>query len=144
MLQVDVTILDFIVLKPSSIAIAKVLYSYVGWNAVLALMAEVKGRNPVRTIQRAGVASLLITATLFVTTIVSFSLVLTKEEMMEADEVLGALFIRKVYGDRAATKLFPIFIGISAFGGIVSMVCLIITQLHLTLIACRQCIMEEC
>ncbi|KAB5593315.1 High-affinity methionine permease [Ceratobasidium theobromae] len=107
--------------NPLATAIAKVLYSYVGWNAVLALMAEVKGRNPVRTIQRAGVASLLITATLFVTTIVSFSLVLTKEEMMEADEVLGALFIRKVYGDRAATKLFPIFIGISAFGGIVSM-----------------------
>jgi amino acid transporter len=85
-------------------------------------MAEVKGSNPVRTIQRAGIASLLLTATLFVTTILSFSLVLTKEEMLGANEVLGALFFRKVYGDTAATKIFPIFIGVSTFGGIMSAV----------------------
>ncbi|CAE6469823.1 unnamed protein product [Rhizoctonia solani] len=30
------------------------------------------------------------------------------------------MFLRKVYGDTAATKLFPILVGISAFGGIVS------------------------
>ncbi|CUA77049.1 High-affinity methionine permease [Saccharomyces cerevisiae S288c] [Rhizoctonia solani] len=42
------------------------------------------------------------------------------EEFINANEVLGAIFLRKVYGDAVATKVFPIFIGISTFGGIVS------------------------
>ncbi|CAE6446116.1 unnamed protein product [Rhizoctonia solani] len=104
--------------NPLATSVVKVLYSFVGWNSILGLMAEVKGRHPVRTIQRAGVASVLITTFLFITTLLSFSVVLTKEEL--TNEVLGAMFLRKVYGDTVATKLFPIFIGISTFGGIVS------------------------
>lgn len=100
----------------------KALYSFVGWNTILALMGEVKGRNPVRTIQRAGAASIIITAGLFLGTLLSFSLVLTKEEMVGANEVLGALFFRKMYGDTAADILFPVIIGASTFGGIVSAV----------------------
>ncbi|KAF8706004.1 Amino acid permease, partial [Rhizoctonia solani] len=106
--------------NPFATSIVKVLYNFVGWNSILGLMAEVKGRHPVRTIQKAGITSVLITAFLFITTLLSFSIVLTKEELMNADEVLGAIFLRKVYGDTVATKLFPIFIGISTFGGIVS------------------------
>ncbi|ELU39282.1 amino acid transporter [Rhizoctonia solani AG-1 IA] len=85
--------------NPFATSIVKVLYNFVGWNSILGLMAEVKGRHPVHTIQKAGITSL-----------------------MNADEVLGAIFLRKVYGDTVATKLFPIFIGISTFGGIVSVV----------------------
>jgi hypothetical protein len=85
-------------------------------------MAEIKGRDPIRTARAAGLVSILITSLLFLTTVLSFVIVLTKEEIVNANEVLGALFFRKVYGDTAATKLFPIFIGISTFGGIVSMV----------------------
>ncbi|CAE6508828.1 unnamed protein product [Rhizoctonia solani] len=107
--------------NPLATSFAKVNFSFVGWNTILGLMAEVRGRDPVRTIRRAGLASLIITSLLFLTTILSFVIVLTKEEITDANEVLGALFFRKVYGDTAATKLFPIFIGISSFGGIVSM-----------------------
>ncbi|KAG8713238.1 hypothetical protein FRC11_012860, partial [Ceratobasidium sp. 423] len=102
-------------------AFAKVNFSFVGWNTILGLMAEVQGRDPIRTVRRAGLASIVITSLLFLTTILSFVIILTKEEITDANEVLGALFFRKVYGDTAATKLFPIFIGISSFGGIVSM-----------------------
>ncbi|CUA77047.1 Cytochrome c oxidase subunit 1 [Rhizoctonia solani] len=106
--------------NPYATSIVKVHYSFVGWNTILGLMAEVKGRHPVRTIQRAGIVSLLITTLLFITTLLSFSIVLTKEELLNANEVLGTIFLRKVYGDTTATKLFPILVGISAFGGIVS------------------------
>ncbi|CAE6431953.1 unnamed protein product [Rhizoctonia solani] len=106
--------------NPFATSVVKVLYSFVGWNSIIGLMAEVKGRHPVRTIRKAGVTSLMIATFLFVTTILSFSIVLTKDEMINADEVLGAIFLRKVYGDTVATKLFPILVGISAFGGIVS------------------------
>ncbi|CAE6508820.1 unnamed protein product [Rhizoctonia solani] len=106
--------------NPLATSVVKVLYNFVGWNSILGLMAEVKGRHPVRTIQRAGMASVLIATFLFITTLLSFSVVLTKEELINANEVLGAIFLRKVYGDTVATKLFPIFIGISTFGGIVS------------------------
>ncbi|CAE6496194.1 unnamed protein product [Rhizoctonia solani] len=106
--------------NPLATSVVKVLYSFVGWNTILGLMAEVKGRHPVRTIQRAGTTSILITAVLFLTTLLSFSIVLTKEELMNANEVLGTMFLRKIYGDTATTKLFPILVGISAFGGIVS------------------------
>lgn len=106
--------------NPFATSVVKVLYSFVGWNSIIGLMAEVKGRHPVRTIRKAGFMSVLIATFLFITTILSFSIVLTKEEMTNADEVLGAIFLRKAYGDTIATKLFPILVGISAFGGIVS------------------------
>ncbi|CEL61089.1 High-affinity methionine permease OS=Saccharomyces cerevisiae (strain ATCC 204508 / S288c) GN=MUP1 PE=1 SV=1 [Rhizoctonia solani AG-1 IB] len=106
--------------NPFATSIVKVLYNFVGWNSILGLMAEVKGPHPVRTIQRAGITSVLVTTILFITTLLSFSIVLTKEELINANEVLGAIFLRKVYGDTVATKLFPLFIGISTFGGIVS------------------------
>ncbi|CAE6411073.1 unnamed protein product [Rhizoctonia solani] len=106
--------------NPLATSIVKVLYNFVGWNSILGLMAEVKGRQPIRTIKRAGIASVLIAACLFITTLLSFSIILTKEEFINANEVLGAIFLRKVYGDAVATKVFPIFIGISTFGGIVS------------------------
>ncbi|KAJ1304374.1 hypothetical protein OPQ81_005526 [Rhizoctonia solani] len=106
--------------NPLATSVVKVLYNFVGWNSILGLMAEVKGRHPVRTIQRAGIASVLIATLLFITTLLSFSVVLTKDELINANEVLGAIFLRKIYGDTVATKLFPIFIGISTFGGIVS------------------------
>lgn len=107
--------------NPLATSFVKVNYSFVGWNTILGLMAEIKGRDPIRTVRAAGFASILITSLLFLTTVLSFVIVLTKEEILNANEVLGAMFFRKVYGNTAATKLFPIFIGISTFGGIVSM-----------------------
>ncbi|CEL61091.1 High-affinity methionine permease OS=Saccharomyces cerevisiae (strain ATCC 204508 / S288c) GN=MUP1 PE=1 SV=1 [Rhizoctonia solani AG-1 IB] len=107
--------------NPLATSFAKVNFSFIGWNTILGLMAEVKGRDPVRTVRRAGLASIAITSILFLATILSFTIVLTKEEITNANEVLGALFFRKVYGDTAATKLFPVFIGLNSFGGIVAM-----------------------
>jgi len=99
----------------------KVNYSFVGWNTVLSLMAEIKGRDPVRTARNAGFLSVLIASILFLTTTISFVVVLGKEEIVDAGEILGALFIRKVYGDTAANVIFPVLIGISTFGGTVAM-----------------------
>ncbi|KAJ1304373.1 hypothetical protein OPQ81_005525 [Rhizoctonia solani] len=81
--------------NPLATSFAKVNYSFVGWNTILGLMAEVKGRDPIRTVRRAGFASVAITSMLFLTTILSFVIVLTKEEIADANEVLGALFFRK-------------------------------------------------
>lgn len=85
-------------------------------------MAEIKGRDPVRTARNAGFLSVLIASVLFLTTTISFVVVLGKEEIVDAGEILGALFIRKVYGDTAANVIFPVLIGISTFGGTVAMV----------------------
>ncbi|CAE6410735.1 unnamed protein product [Rhizoctonia solani] len=106
--------------SPLATSIVQALYGFVGWNSILGLMGEVKGRHPVRTVQRAGITSILITAFLFITTLLSFSIVLTKEELINANEVLGVVFLKKVYGDIVATRLFPIFIGINTFGATVS------------------------
>ncbi|QRV75849.1 amino acid permease [Ceratobasidium sp. AG-Ba] len=96
---------------------AKVNFSYVGWNTVLTVMAEIKGRDPVRTARRAGFLSIFIASTLYITTVLAFVVVMTKEELADAGEVLGARFLRKVYGDAVADKLFLFIIGMSTFGG---------------------------
>ncbi|KAG8728977.1 hypothetical protein FRC12_021360, partial [Ceratobasidium sp. 428] len=96
---------------------AKANFSYIGWNTVLSLMAEIKGRDPIRTARRAGFLSVLIASVLYMTTILAFVVVMTKEEMLDAREVLGAKFLRKVYGDAMADKLFLTIIGMSTFGG---------------------------
>jgi hypothetical protein len=85
-------------------------------------MAEIKGRDPIRTAQSAGFLSILITSVLYLTTVVSFVVVMTKEEILDAGEVLGARFLRKIYGDAIADKLFLMFIGMTSFGGTISFV----------------------
>jgi hypothetical protein len=87
-------------------------------------MAEIKGRDPVRTARSAGFLSIFVASILYLTTVVSFAVVMTKDEMLDAGEVLGAKFLRKVYGDTIADKLFLVFIGMSTFGGSLAGVCL--------------------
>ncbi|KAG8735570.1 hypothetical protein FRC10_010392 [Ceratobasidium sp. 414] len=96
---------------------AKVNFSYVGWNTVLSLMAEIEGRDPIRTARRAGFLSVFIASVLYMTTVLAFVVVMTKEEIVDAGEVLGGRFLRKVYGDALADKLFLVIIGASTFGG---------------------------
>ncbi|KAG8726293.1 hypothetical protein FRC10_007260 [Ceratobasidium sp. 414] len=45
---------------------------------------------------------------------------MTREELVDAGEVLGARFLRKVYGDAVADKLFLVIIGMSTFGGVIA------------------------
>ncbi|KAG9104372.1 hypothetical protein FRC06_003178 [Ceratobasidium sp. 370] len=101
---------------------AKVNFSFVNWNAILSLTAEIPGRDPIRTAQYAGFMSVLVTSLLYLTTVVSFVVVMTHEELVDAGEVLGARFLRKVYGDAIADKLFLIIIGMSTFGGVLTVV----------------------
>jgi hypothetical protein len=59
---------------------------------------------------------------LYLTIVVPFAVIMSKEEMLDAGEVLGARFLRKVYGDAIADKLFLVFIGMSVFGVSIAMV----------------------
>ncbi|KAG9126927.1 hypothetical protein FRC07_001391 [Ceratobasidium sp. 392] len=49
---------------------------------------------------------------------------MTKEELVDAGEILGARFLRKVYGDAIADKLFLVIIGMSTFGGLIAVILL--------------------
>ncbi|KAG8714495.1 hypothetical protein FRC08_011859 [Ceratobasidium sp. 394] len=100
---------------------AKVNFSFVNWNAILSLTAEIPGRDPIRTAKHAGFLSILVTSLVYyLTTVVSFVVVMTHEELVNAGEVLGARFLRKVYGDAIADKLFLVIIGMSTFGGVLA------------------------
>ncbi|QRV79336.1 amino acid permease [Ceratobasidium sp. AG-Ba] len=100
----------------------KVNFSFVNWNLILNLTAEIKGRDPIRTAQSAGFLSVFITSVLYMTTVLSFVVVMTKEKLVGAGEVLGAKFLQKVYGDAVADKLFLLFIGMSTYGGAIAVV----------------------
>jgi amino acid transporter len=98
-------------------AMAKVTYCFSGWSNALNIMAEVKGRDPIRTVRNAGYISVAIVSFLFLTTVASYMVVLTKDQIKDSGELVGALFVKEVFGYRIGGKVFSIFVAIVTIGG---------------------------
>lgn len=101
-------------------AMVKAAWSFVGWNNAFYMLAEVKGPNPVRTVRKASIISLALTAGLFLFINVAYVAAVPPEEIRNSGQLVAALFFRRVFGDTATVKLFPLLVALSCFGNIIA------------------------
>ncbi|KAF7298689.1 Amino acid transporter [Mycena indigotica] len=94
-------------------AMFKVLFSYAGWSNVNNVMNDVK--NPVRTLKIAAPLGLGICATLYLFANIAYFAVATKQEIIDANVTVAALFFKKVFGEKAQRAL-SVFVALSALG----------------------------
>ena len=101
-------------------ALIKTHFSYVGYNNVFNVLAEVKSRDPVRTVRNAGSISLALVTFMFVLINLAYVAVVPKDEIKQSGQLIAALFFQRVFGASAAAKLLPAMVACSCLGNIVS------------------------
>jgi len=100
--------------------LVKVSYAFLGWANASNVLAEVKGKDPVRTVRRAGYTSLGIISVLYFFVNVAYVAAVPKEVLRESSQLAAAAFMRAVFGDAMAIKLLPILIACSCVGNIIA------------------------
>lgn len=84
------------------------------------MLAEVKGKDPIRTIRRAGYTSLGMISALYFLVNIAYVAAVPKEEFKQSGQLVAAIFMRTVYGTIIAKRLIPVMIACSCVGNIVS------------------------
>jgi hypothetical protein len=54
--------------------------------------------------------------------VAAFVVVLPKEKIQNSGQLVGALFVKEVFGPNIGGKIFPVIVAISCFGGTVASV----------------------
>jgi amino acid transporter len=95
-------------------ALCQVFFCYEGWAYLGSAMGELQ--NPTRNAPRAIVGGVTIVALIYVFTNMSYFLVLTPQEIIDAKTTLGSAYTRALYGELFGTTIMSLLIMISAFG----------------------------
>lgn len=107
--------------NPNSLATAlvKTNFAFAGWNNAFNVIGEVHTRDPVRTVRKASLLSLLLVACLFFFVNVAYVAAVPKDEIKNSGQLIAALFFQRVYGESFAGKTLPIMVALSCFGNLV-------------------------
>ncbi|KAI9321532.1 amino acid/polyamine transporter I [Dichotomocladium elegans] len=100
-------------IAPYASAIYYVQSSYSGWQNLSYILDEVK--DPIRSLPKAAALSLGTTTTMYVTANIAYLAVLG-DRVKLSDPIVAAAFFTKSLGENFASKVLPVFIGLSSFG----------------------------
>ncbi|KAF9003971.1 amino acid transporter [Cyathus striatus] len=108
--------------SPNALATAmvKANHAFIGWHNAFNVLGEVKGRNPVKTVRKAGILSLSLVTILFLLINVAYIAAVPREEIRNSGQLVAAIFFRKVFGRTVGTKVFPLLVACSCFGNIIA------------------------
>ncbi|KAI8644120.1 amino acid/polyamine transporter I [Parasitella parasitica] len=104
---------------PYASALYYVMNSYSGWHNLNYIIDEVE--DPIKSLPKASAAALLTTATLYIFTNIAYLVVLPLDTMKSSEFIVAAAFFTRSLGQNFATKVLPVFIGLSSFGCAASM-----------------------
>lgn len=99
-----------------SVALLRVSFSYRGWETCNMVMGEV--RNPARTVAIAGIMAISIITLLYLLCSIAYFMVVPKDEIASSGATIAGIFLLKVFGESAASRLLPLFICLSNLGNI--------------------------
>ncbi|KAG0695133.1 amino acid/polyamine transporter I [Suillus ampliporus] len=107
-------------INPNSLATAlvKTNFAFAGWHNAFNVLGEVRTRDPVRTVRKAGYLSLLLVTCLFFFVNVAYVAAVPKDEIKNSGQLVAALFFQRVFGEGFTAKTLPIMVTLSCFGNI--------------------------
>jgi len=103
-----------------AVGLVKINYAFLGWANANKVAGEVRGKDPIRTVRRAGYIALAIVATLYFLVIVSYVAAVPRDQIKDSGQLVAAVFLRAVYGNAFVQKLLPLLIACSCFGTLVA------------------------
>ncbi|KAF8905102.1 amino acid transporter [Gymnopilus junonius] len=100
-------------------AFVKSNHAFVGYHNAFNVLGEVRGKNPVRTVRKAGFISLFLVSVLFLFINVAYIAAVPREEIRNSGQLVAVLFFREVFGSTGA-RIFPLLVACSCFGNIIA------------------------
>lgn len=98
------------------VALLRISYSYRGWETCNQVMSEIK--DPQRTAARAGLIALVGISTLYTMCTYAYFAVIPKEEVVDSGVVIAGVFLLRLFGESASTRMLPLMICLSNLGNI--------------------------
>ncbi|EGW30698.1 methionine permease [Spathaspora passalidarum NRRL Y-27907] len=106
--------------KPNSYSIAvallEVIYSFKGWENVNYVLNEVD--NPYHILTVAAPLAVALTTGLYFLVIISYLIIIPKEEILSSGVLIAGIFFNKVFGESITARLLPVFISLSNLGNV--------------------------
>ncbi|KAK1590286.1 high-affinity methionine permease [Colletotrichum navitas] len=100
-------------------ALVSIVFSYAGYYNAFNMTNEI--RNPIPTLRRNGVVSLLTVAVLYMLCNIAYFAAVPKAEFKGASEIAAAVFLSKLFGSsRAAANVLNFLVLLSAFGNLLA------------------------
>lgn len=99
-----------------SIALLEIIYSFKGWENANYVLLEVSDPHFILTV--VAPSAVLITVILYFLVILSYLIVIPKEEMINSGVLVAGIFFNKIFGESIASKILPIFIAFSNLGNV--------------------------
>ena len=108
-------------LNSLSMGLVKTNYAYIGWQNAFNVLGEVRDKDPVRTIKRAGMISLAIMTAIYFLVNLAYVSAISSADIRNSGQLVAALFFQRVCaGQPWAEKMLPGIVALSTFGNIVS------------------------
>lgn len=99
-----------------SVALLEIVYSFKGWENANYVLSEIEDPYHVLTIA-APMAVLLVTLLYFLV-IISYLIVIPKEELLNSGVLVAGIFFNKVFGESVTSTLLPLFIALLTLGNV--------------------------
>ncbi|KAK6465864.1 amino acid permease-domain-containing protein [Scheffersomyces coipomensis] len=99
-----------------SVALLEIIYSFKGWENVNYVLNEVE--NPYHILTIAAPSAVLVTTALYFLVIISYLIVIPKQELLNSGVLCAGIFFNKIFGSNITSHLLPIFISLSNLGNV--------------------------
>lgn len=99
-----------------SVALLEIIYSFKGWENANYVLSETK--NPYKVLTRSAPLAVLVTTGLYFAMILSYLVVIPKDEIMSSGVLIAGIFFNKIFGSNITSRILPLFIAISNFGNV--------------------------
>lgn len=99
-----------------SVGLLQVIYSFKGWENANYVLSEIK--NPHKTLKISAPLSVLLTTGLYFLVILSYYLVIPKEEFKSSGVLIAGVFFNKIFGESITSRVLPIMISLSNLGNV--------------------------
>lgn len=99
-----------------SVALLEIIYSFKGWENANYVLSETK--NPYKVLTRAAPLAVLITTVLYFMVILSYLVVIPRQEIMSSGVLIAGIFFNKIFGENLTSRILPLLIAVSNFGNV--------------------------
>lgn len=99
-----------------AVGLLEVIYSFKGWENANYVLNEVE--DPFHVLTIAAPSAVLLTTVLYFLVILSYLVVIPKQEILDSGVLVAGIFFTKVFGESAASRILPIFISFSNLGNV--------------------------
>ncbi|KAJ6438150.1 high affinity methionine permease [Purpureocillium lavendulum] len=99
-------------------ALVSIVFSYTGYSNAFNVVNEIK--NPIPTIKKHGMISILLVAILYVLCNIAYFAAVDKSEFSASKEIAASIFFRTVFGKGGAETALNVLVLLSAYGNLLA------------------------